>query len=113
METTGSIDIALQVFKDFEYTAMSTTTAYKLQPPDASLKAVFGPTEYPVTKETAIWDESKWQGGSVVPLRFSVAVQSCAWFAFGFTTSSDVTFIGYEIEFVAKGTRVIAGHRVS
>ena len=109
--TTCSLGIEVEAYKDFLFEPVGPSQNYKLQPPDATLKAVYGPSTFPVTRETAVWDKSLWQGLNVVPIRVGVAVQSCAQFAFGFKTSDDVVLIGYEVEFTARGTRTIAGHR--
>jgi hypothetical protein len=45
-------------------------------------------------------------------MRFSVATQSAAWFAFEISSDQDFTLVGWEIEFTARGTRVIKGHTV-
>jgi hypothetical protein len=45
----------------------------------------------------------------LVPLRFSVAHQSCAWFCFEVETTEDLVLVGYEYEYTTKGTRVVAG----
>ena len=110
--TTGSVDLEVEAYKDFLFDAVGPSQKYKLQPPDATLKPVYGPTTFAVTRETAVWDKSLWQGLNVVPIRVGVAVQSCAQFAFGFKTSSDIVLVGYEVEFTARGTRTIAGHKV-
>lgn len=109
--TTGSFGLEVRAYKDFEFDPVGPSQQFKMQPPDATLKPVFGPTTFPVTRETAEWNVARWQGIRVVPIRVSVAVQSCAQFAFDFTTTDDVLLLGYEIEFTARGTRVTAGHR--
>ena len=109
--TTGSVGIEVEAYKDFLFEPTGPSQKYKLQPPDATLKPVYGPSTFPVTRETAVWDKSLWQGLNIVPIRVGVAVQSCSQFAFGFETSDDVVLVGYEVEFTARGTRTIAGHR--
>lgn len=109
--TTGSVDLEVEAYKDFNFDPVGPSQAYKLQPPDQDPKPVFGPTTFPVSRETATWNASRWQGVRVVPIRVGVAVQSCAHFSFGFKTSDDVLFIGYEVEYTARGTRVTAGHK--
>ena len=46
-----------------------------------------------------------------VPLRFSVAHQSAAWFCFEMETTEDLVLVGYEYEYTTKGTRTVAGVR--
>jgi hypothetical protein len=110
--TSGSFGIEVEAYKDFLFEPVGPSQKYKLQPPDQALKPVYGPSTYPVTRETAVWDTSLWQGLNIVPIRVGVAVQSCAQFAFGFKTSDDVVLVGWEVEFNARGTRTIAGHKV-
>ena len=45
----------------------------------------------------------------LVPLRFSVAHQSAAWFCFEIETDEDLVLVGFEYEYSDKGTRVVAG----
>lgn len=109
--TTGSFGLEVEAYKDFSFDPVGPSQAFKMQPPDADLKPVFGPTTFPVTRDPGTWDQSRWQGVRVVPIRVSVAVQSCAWFAFAFKTTDDIVLIGWEVEFTARGTRVSAGHK--
>lgn len=109
--TTGSFGLEVEAYKDFSPDPVGPSQSYKMQPPDAELKPVFGPTSFPVTHETGIWDQSRWQGMRVVPIRVGVAVQSCAWFSFGFSTTDDVVLVGWEVSYTARGTVVAAGHR--
>jgi len=109
--TTGSFGLEVEAYKDYNFDPVGPSQSYKMQPPDADLKPVYGPSTFPVTKETAVWNTSRWQGIRVVPVRVSVAVQSCAWFAFAFKTTDDVVLIGWEVEYTARGTRVTAGHK--
>ena len=108
--TSGSFGLEAEAYKDFLFDPVGPSQKYKMQPPDQTPKPVYGPTTFPISKETAIWDTSLWQGLNVVPIRVGVAVQSCAQFAFGFTTTDDVVLIGYEVTFTARGTITTAGH---
>jgi len=111
VKTEGSQGMKLSAYKDHQLTPNSETTEYKLQPPDKALKKVMGPTTFP-TRETAIFNQDKWERADFVPMRFSVATQSAAWFAFEISSDQDFTLVGWEIEFTARGTRVIKGHTV-
>lgn len=111
VKTEGSQGIKLSAYKDHQLNATSQTSEYKLQPPDKTLKRVMGPTTFP-TRETAIFNTDAWQRADFVPMRFSVATQSAAWFAFEIESVEDFTLVGWEIEFTARGTRVIKGHSV-
>jgi hypothetical protein len=89
-------------FKDFQLN-YATERTFKAQPPDAALLPVF---------DTAILnDGATYQQERLVPLRVSIAQQSCAWFAFEVATTEDLIFVGYEIEYVSKGTKTIMGVR--
>jgi len=98
--TTGDPSVALVWRKDWSYQA-NTGRALKLQPPDAAEVQTYGEAVLPST----------WERERVVPLRYAVAVQSCAWFQFEVSTSDDVVLVGWEVEFTARGTRVVEGRR--
>lgn len=100
--TTGSVSLTLTHYKDFGRTGV-TETSYLAQPPDAALLPVY---------DTAIIGTDVWETSRLVPIRIAVASQSCAWFAFEFSTTNDLIFVGWEVEFVTRGTRVIAGKKV-
>ena len=50
-----------------------------------------------------------WQDTRLVPIRIPVAVQSCSWFKFRIETTDDILIVGYELDYVSRGTMVIAG----
>ena len=47
----------------------------------------------------------------LVPLRFSVAHQSAAWFCFEIETQADIILVGWEYTWTSKGTMVVQGPR--
>jgi hypothetical protein len=99
MMTTGDPQVTVRHYKDFNLTPITERT-YKAQPPDAASlpvmdKVTLGSTTYKTER--------------LVPLRFSVAHQSCAWFCFEVETTEDLVLVGYEYEYTTKGTRVVAG----
>jgi hypothetical protein len=51
----------------------------------------------------------QWQDTRLTPIRIPVAQTSCSWFKFRLTTTDDILLIGYEVEYTARGTAVIAG----
>lgn len=110
VKTEGSQDIKVDSYKDHMLKPVSSSSKFKLQPPDKSLKPTMGPTTFP-TREQAVFDTSEWQRADFVPMRFPVAVQSAAWYAFEVSSDQDFTLVGWEIEFTARGTRVIQGHK--
>ena len=100
--TTGEPTVTMRHYKDFSLRGVNERT-YKMQPPDQADLPVFDT----VTLDSgAIYEDHR-----LVPLRFSVAQQSCSWFAFEFETTDDLIFIGYELEYTSKGTRVTMGKR--
>lgn len=109
--TTGSVNVKLSYYKDFDdENVVGSDKSYLAQPPDQAKQPVF---------DSAIIDtgilasptpgSAKWQATRLVPLRIPVAVQSCSWFKFRLETTDDILLIGYELEFMARGTQVIAG----
>jgi hypothetical protein len=89
-------------YKDFSLTPIIERT-YKAQPPDAASLA---------TLDTATLGTDVYRETRLVPLRFSVAHMSAAWFCFEIETTEDLVLVGYEYEYTTKGTRVVAGVRV-
>ena len=88
--------------KDFDLSPVEERT-YKAQPPDATALPVFG---------TVVLDSgATYKTERLVPLRFSVAHMSAAWFCFEFETTQDLVLVGFEYEYTSKGTRVVAGVR--
>ena len=100
IKTTGSVTLNLEDFKDFEYAPVGTNTVYLAQPPDQANQPVF---------DTALIGTDQWQDTRLVPIRIPIAQQSCSWFKFRLTTTDDILLIGYELDFAARGTSVIAG----
>lgn len=98
--TTGSVTLNLSYFKDFEYTAVASDSRFIAQPPDRENQPVY---------DEAIVNTAQWQDARLVPIRIPVALESCSWFKFRLETTDDIMLIGHEIEFMARGTTVIAG----
>jgi len=99
--TTGAPTITMRHFKDFKLTPVAERT-YSAQPPDAEAlpeldKVVLGSGSYTTER--------------LVPLRFSVAHQSAAWFCFEIETIQDIIIVGYEYTFTSKGILVTMGPR--
>jgi len=101
--TTGDVTITIKHLKDFNYVAVAERT-YLCQPPDATALPVFDKT---------IIGQDQYENKRLIPLRVSVAQLSCAHYAFEFTTDEDISFVGWEVEYVSKGVRVIAGQRAT
>jgi hypothetical protein len=101
--TTGNPEVTLRWYKDFNLTA-TTERTYVMQPPDQATLPVYG---------QAVLDASGvvYRNERLVPLRYAVAVQSCAHFAFEVETTDDIVLIGFEYGFSVKGTEVTRGRR--
>jgi hypothetical protein len=99
--STGKVSVTLRHYKDFSQTPVEERT-YLAQPPDAA--------ELP-TYDAATLGLDRWRDERLVPLRFSTAVQSCAWFAFEVELQGDLVLVGWEYEYQQRGQRVIAGVR--
>lgn len=98
--TRGNLTIDFRYYKDFEYSQTGTDTRFKFQPPDQSDQPVY---------DTAVIGTDQWQEARLVPIRIPVALQSCSWFKWELETTDDVTLVGYEIEYMARGTVTVAG----
>ena len=103
--TTGQPKVTMRHYKDFSLTPVTERT-YLAQPPDAASLPHLGPGTGAVIlgAKGAAYREER-----LVPLRFSVAHQSAAWFCFEVETDEDLTLIGFEYEYSDKGVKVIAG----
>lgn len=99
--TTGDAEVTIKHLKNFNQTPVSERT-YIAQPPDQADLPVF---------DTAILNDAKYRDMQVVPLRVSVGQMSCSTYAFEFETTEDIIFVGWEVEYVSKGAKVIAGKR--
>ena len=101
--TTGNPQVTMRWYKDFNLTA-TTERTYVMQPPDQGTLPVF---------DTVVLDaaSSKYRNERLVPLRYAVAVQSCAQFAFEIETTADVVLVGFEYGYSVKGTEVARGRR--
>ncbi len=100
IKTTGSVNLRLEDFRDFEYTPTGSDSRFLAQPPDQTNQPVFG---------SAVIGTDQWQDTRLTPIRIPVAQTSCSWFKFRLTTTDDILLIGYEVEYTARGTAVIAG----
>jgi len=103
VRTTGSPKVTLRHYKDFSLTPIEERT-YVSQPPDAVALPV-------LDKVVLSAKDAKYQGARLVPLRYSVAHKSAAWFCFEVETSEDLVLLGFEYEYDSKGTRVVQGVR--
>lgn len=102
-QTRGDVTINFRYYKDFEATEIETDTRYKYQPPDRDDQPVLG---------TGVVGTAQWQDARLVPIRLPVALQSCSWFKFEIETTDDILLVGYEVEYVSRGSIVIQGKRV-
>ena len=109
--TGGSQTLDVSIYEDREYIPVSKSSSFKIQPPDKTMQKVYGPTTSPY-REVAVWDAGdEWGETRFFPLRFPVAHKSCSWFAFEVSSSEDFVLVGWEVEFTARGTRIVQGHK--
>ncbi len=99
--TTGKPQIQMRHYKDFSLSPVLERT-YTAQSPDAASQP---------TLDSAVLGQGEYREDRLVPLRFSVAHMSAAWFCFEIETTEDIVIVGYEYEWTSKGTRVVAGVR--
>ena len=99
--TTGDVNITMRHYKDFILTPVLERT-YLAQPPDAAV--------LPTLDKTAL-GSANYLKERLVPLRYSIAHQSAAWFCFELETTDDIIIVGHEYEFTTKGTKVVMGRR--
>ena len=99
--TTGDANITMRHYKDFDLVPVWERT-YLAQPPDAAVLP---------TLDKTILAQSTYIKERLVPLRYSVAHMSAAWFCFELETTADIILVGHEYEFTTKGTKVVMGRR--
>jgi hypothetical protein len=99
-QTRGDITINFKYYKDFESAELAVDTRFIYQPPDRANQPVLG---------SAVIGTDKWQDSRLVSIRLPVAVQSCSWFKFRVETTDDILLVGYEVEYVARGSVVVEG----
>mgnify|MGYP003144908962 FL=1 len=100
--TTGDSTITMRHYKDFSLTPVIERT-YLAQPPDA--------VGLPTLDKTVLGAPQTYQSERLVPLRYSVAHMSAAWFCFEIETTADIVIVGHEYEFTTKGAKVVMGRR--
>jgi hypothetical protein len=99
--TTGDASITMRHYKDFSLTPVLERT-YLAQPPDADVLP---------TMDSTVLGTASYRKERLVPLRYSVAHMSAAWFCFEIETTADLIIVGHEYEFTTKGTKVVMGRR--
>ena len=100
--TTGDSTITMRHYKDFDLVPVLERT-YLAQPPDAVV--------LPTLDKTVLGAPETYRSERLVPLRYSVAHMSAAWFCFELETTADIILVGHEYEFTTKGTKVVMGRR--
>ena len=90
-------------YKDFSNEVVLEQT-YTAQSPDSPAQPVL---------DKAVLGQGVYRDARLVPLRFSVAHMSAAWFCFEIETTEDIILVGFEYEYTTKGTRVTSGVRAS
>jgi hypothetical protein len=101
MMTTGNVSVTMRHYKDFDLVPVEERT-YLMQPPDASTLPAL---------DSAVLGSGSYTKARLVPLRYSIAHQSAAWFCFEIQTTSDVILVGHEYGYTTKGTQVVMGRR--
>ena len=99
--TTGSAEIDIRWYKDFEDTYTYEKT-YICQPPDRPLLPVL---------DTAIVGTAAYSSMKLVPIRIAIANYSCSTYAWEVSTTDDIIILGWEDEITSKNIKVIAGKR--
>lgn len=99
--TLGNPTLTMRHYKDFSLTPIFERS-YISQSPDAAAQPVIG---------TAVLGAkgSAYREPRLVPLRYSVAHHSAAWFCFEIETSEDLVLVGFEYEYNDKGVKVVQG----
>jgi hypothetical protein len=99
MTTGNSPVLTVKHFKDHQDVPVQERS-YKAQPPDALSLPVF---------DTVLLGSTSYARERLVPVRVSIAQMSCSTFCFEFSTTEDITLIGYEVEVSSKGMKTTAG----
>ena len=67
--------------------------------------------DLPVFNTATLGTATAYRKERLVPLRVSVAQQSCSWFAFEVSTTDDLVIVGHELEYKFGKARTIMGKR--
>ena len=102
--TQGSNAIAMDYFKDFNYSG-TTSPSMTMQRADHADQSIYG------TATVVTGSETPWEEPLATPIRYPIAQGSCSHFQFKISTTNDMVLIGYAVEFTAAGTRMITGKR--
>ena len=95
----------MEILRDFTYNNTNTTVGIKLQKADFADQNVYDLVKF---------DDSKfWEEPISTPIRFDVHNGSCSWFQWQVVTTTDLTIVGYAIDYTVAGTRIIAGKKLS
>ena len=105
IRTGGDNTITMETLRDFNYNNSNTTLGVKLQKADFADQNVY---------DLVKLDDSKyWEEPISTPIRFDVHDGSCSWFQWKVSTTTDLTIVGYAIDYTVSGTRIIAGKKLS
>ena len=102
--TQGSNAIAMNYFKDFNYSG-TTSPSMTMQRADHAVQSIYG------TATVTTGSDTPWEEPLATPIRYPIAQGSCSHFQFEISTTNDMVLIGYAVEFTAAGTRMITGKR--
>ena len=102
--TQGSNAIAMNYFKDFNYSG-TTSPSMTMQRADHAEQSIYG------TATVTTGSDTPWEEPLATPIRYPIAQGSCSHFQFEISTTNDMVLIGYAVEFTAAGTRMITGKR--
>ena len=102
--TQGSNAIAMDYFKDFNYSG-TTSPSMTMQRADHADQSIYG------TATVTTGSDTPWEEPLATPIRYPIAQGSCSHFQFEISTTNDMVLIGYAVEFTAAGTRMITGKR--
>lgn len=96
---TGDKPLTLEWAKDLQPN-WTSVNAYRMQPADQDDLPVYG---------TAKIGDAVWSSVGLISVRYAVAVESCSYFSWRIQTRDDVVLVGYDMEYVVKGTTIIEG----
>jgi hypothetical protein len=98
--TTGDHDVQVSYYANRNWNNAYEGGDRKMQVADEADQPVY---------DLAKWNEVEWQDKRLAQIRYPISMGAVSEFAFEFTTTDPIIFIGYSIEYQADGATTIKG----
>lgn len=100
--TKGDVPLNVVCYKDRDWSDTIESPAVTLQRADHADQPVYDDALY-------VWDTAEWQDKLLTQVRVDVGQNACSEFAWSFTTTEPIEFVGYSVEFQTDAKKTIRG----